>query len=111
MCVSCFAVRTRDVTDVMVRLHIGCDALVRGRARCNATSRTWGPVRRHSRTTRSASCGGDAERAVVVIVVNPGPSRSDLDGWMQSTRVRDDMGSRCGFGAGFDVVVNFGKWQ
>jgi len=29
----------RDVTDVMVRLHIGCDALVRGRARCNVTSR------------------------------------------------------------------------
>ena len=55
VCVSCFAVRMRDVTDVMVRLHIGCDALVRGRARCNATSRTWGPVRRHSWTTRSAS--------------------------------------------------------
>jgi len=25
------------------------------------------------------------------------------------SRVRDDMGSRCGFGAGFDVVVNFWK--
>jgi len=61
-------------------------------------------------------CGGDAERAVVVIVVNPGPSRSDLDGWMQSTRVRDDMGSRCGFGAGFqrrrqlqEMAMNHGQ--
>ena len=36
---------------------------------------------------RRSSCGGDAERAVVVIVVNPAPWRSDLDGWMQSTRV------------------------
>jgi len=61
-------------------------------------------------------CGGDAERAVVVIVVNPGPSRSDLDGWMQSKRVRDDMGSRCGFGAGFqrrrqhqEMAMNHGQ--
>jgi len=36
---------------------------------------------------RRSSCGGDAERAVVVIVVNPAPWHSDLDGWMQSTRV------------------------
>jgi len=97
------------MTDVMVRLHIGCDTLVCGRARCNATSRIRGLVRRHSRMTLSASCGDDAQRAVVVIVVHPGSWRSGLDGCIRSVRVVDDMGSRCELGAGFDVVVNF--WE
>ena len=37
--------------------------------------------------------------------------RFDLDDREQSTRVRDDMGSRCGLGAGFVVVVKSGKWH
>ena len=74
MCVSSCAVRTRDVTYVMVRLNIGYGALVVGAVQCDIAH--WGSVRRHSRMTRSASRDSDAERAVVVIV-----------GWMQSTRV------------------------
>ena len=107
MCVSSCTVRTPDVTYVMVRLHIGYGALVVGAVRCDIAH--WGSVRRHSRTTRSASCGDDAQWAVVVIVVHPGSWRSGLDGCIRSVRVVDDMGSRCELRAGFDVVVNF--WE
>ena len=99
MCVSSCTVRTRDVTYVMVRLHIGYGALVVGAVQCDIAHLGVGAT--PFADDAQCKCGGDAERAVVVIVVNPGPSRSDLDGWMQSTRVRDDMGSRCGIGVGF----------
>ena len=107
MCVSSCTVRTRDVTYGMMRLHIGYGALVVGAVQCDIAH--WGPVRRHSRMTRSASCGDDAKRAVVVIVVHPCPWRSGLDGCIRSMRVVDDMGSRCELRAGFDVVVNL--WE
>ena len=62
MCVSCFTVRTRDVTDVMVRLHIGCDALVRGRARCNVTSRVGAGATSFADDVRSSRDGDATSR-------------------------------------------------
>ena len=85
MCVSCFAVRTRYVANVTVRWPWSW-------ARCNVTS-----VAGDARSSR----GGDAERAVVVVVVvNPAAVGACL---------RDDIGFALWVRAASDVVANFGN--
>jgi len=98
----------RDVTDVMVRLHIGCDALVRGRARCNVTSRIGAGATSFEDDVRSSRDGDATSRR----------RRRQLGSVaLRSRRVHpvDACPLRHGFAlwvhAGFDVAANFGKWQ
>jgi len=88
MCVSCFAVRTRDVTNVTVRWSWSW-------ARCNVTSRYEAGATSFADDARS-SRDGDAERS-------DEPSSSStwvrgLDGCIRSVRVsKTTLASRCGF--------------